>query len=127
MNNLARCYEKLGKHEKAIEYYKRAIIISSNFEEAKLNLSASYYNSDNFKAAFQTIDNCKVHGYDAKYAKFLPFILVEKVKIIAKSQKNSTLINKLNILINEPEKIVNIYKRSKDKNCIFEKYLLLII
>lgn len=127
LNNLASCYEKLGKHEKAIEYYKRAIIISSNFEEAKLNLSASYYNSDNFKSAFQTIDNCKVHGYDAKYAKFLPFILVEKVKIIAKSQKNSTLINKLNILINEPEKIVNIYKRSKDKNCIFEKYLLLII
>ena len=49
LNNLGSCYESMGDHKKAETYYLKALTISSDFEEARLNLSAVYFNMKDYE------------------------------------------------------------------------------
>ncbi|MCI5057673.1 MAG: O-antigen ligase family protein, partial [Flavobacteriales bacterium] len=77
LNNLGSTLEKNGKRKEAIEHYRKALQISPFFEESRLNLSALYFNNQEYDLAFQIIDSCSVTSQNAKYPPFLNAILAK--------------------------------------------------
>lgn len=122
LNNLASSYEKTGQHEKAIEYYKKALEISPKFEESLLNISAVYFNTNRVKTALFYISQCNINSTDAKYLPFLTAILKSRSREISGSVTNNDLKHKINTLIDTPEKLIPIFQMAPDK---FEKNLLI--
>lgn len=59
LNDLATSYEKTGRPQEAIVYYKRALEISPLFVEGNLNLSATFFNSGNADSAYYYINRIK--------------------------------------------------------------------
>lgn len=74
MNDLASTYEKQRQHDKAIDYYKKALNISSGFDEARLNLCAVYFNTKKYNSAFFELKKCDSSTLNPKYKLFLPSI-----------------------------------------------------
>ena len=74
INDLASCCEKLKQHDKAILYYRKALKISAGFDEARLNLSAVYFNIKRYKSAFMELKKCDSTTQNPKYKLFLPSI-----------------------------------------------------
>ncbi len=75
INNLASCYEILGKHQEAIKYYNKVLQISPKFEEALINLSAVYYNIQDYQKAYEVIERCSSETNNPKY-----FIYKKKIE-----------------------------------------------
>ena len=122
LNNLGSCYESLNDHSKAIEYYSKALAISSEFDEVRLNLSAVYFNMKEFEKAFNTIDRCNVECKDQKYKLFLPTILSSWLEIKLKKEDYSK--DKISNLLSDKDKIVQLYFESKVKKIKFDIYVL---
>lgn len=118
MNNLASCYEKLEKHKDAERLYLQALVISSEFEEARLNLSAVYYNEKEYEKAFETIDKCDVNSQDPKYQLFLPSILMSWQEALLKKQQLPITYKLL-----PQNKLKEIYFESKNQRLIFREHL----
>lgn len=55
LNNLGTCYAKLLNFDAAVEYYKRALVISPRFEQAILNLGVVYFQMAKYRQARQTL------------------------------------------------------------------------
>lgn len=117
LNNLASYYEKKEDHNKAEQFYQKALGISSEFEEARLNLSAVYYNTRKYEKAFETIDLCNIHSTDQKYQLFLPAILSALVN--DRKEKNARLKER-NI---DKTELVQWYQASKRENISFKNYI----
>jgi len=124
LNNLASCYETLKEHKKAEEFYLKALSISSEFEEARLNLSAVYYNIGDYEKAFEMIDKCSINSTDIKYQSFLPVILDSKIDEILKKQKDTIIIKKIIKIKNTKDKILKSYLDSKRNKINFAEYLI---
>jgi O-antigen ligase len=71
LNNLATCYELQGDHNQAVRYYKKALGIWPQFQEALINLGATYYNSGRYEQAYQTLLRCKSDEPNPKVQKYL--------------------------------------------------------
>lgn len=71
LNNLATSHEIAKDHENAIRYYRRAIEISPKFEEALINLGATYYNSSRYEQAYQTLQRCDPNSKDPRVKQYL--------------------------------------------------------
>jgi tetratricopeptide (TPR) repeat protein len=124
LNNLASCYESLKEHDKAIEFYFKALRISSEFEEARLNLSAVYFNMKQIEKSYETIELCSVNSIDPKYKLFLPAILTSFLQMRVNQQSDLILKSKVLMLLADKEKIVQLYFESKAKNIKFDIYIL---
>lgn len=59
LNNLATCEQLLKNTDKAIELYKKSLLLSPAFEPSLRNLSAVYYNTGLYEEAYRTIQRCK--------------------------------------------------------------------
>ena len=112
LNNLASTYEKNGFHDKAINFYLKALAISPEFEESILNLSAVYFNIKEYEKAFETINKCSIITTEPKYKLFLPPILRSYLNIL--KEKNN-LINH-NLLKLNNEELVQFYFDKKNRN-----------
>jgi O-antigen ligase len=128
LNDLATSYEQTGNREKAIYYYKKAISIIPMFLEANLNLSAAYYNSGNTDSSFYYIDRIysvaeKMDG-KANYNKYLDAILFAKAMDLLLERNDSVLTRSLTPLVENKDSLNQIYKRSKEENQPFAKYLI---
>jgi O-antigen ligase len=124
LNNLASCNEKLGNHKAAELYYKKALKISSKFEETLLNLAAIYFNTKKFELAFGTIDKCSVNSIDPKYRLFLKTILVTKINSIIKHTSDKNKVQQLTLLKTDTTRLETIYFESKSFIEKFEPYVL---
>lgn len=124
LNNLASCYESLKDHDKAIKFYLKALYISSEFEEARLNLSAVYFNMKQFEKSFEVIDQCNTNSKDSKYKLFLSAILSAFLEVKLNQQTDLILKNKGLAIVSDKEKIVQLYFESKAKNIKFDIYFL---
>ncbi len=113
INNLATCYEVRGYHNEAEMLYKKALAISENFEESRLNLCAIYFNSGRYEDAFEMIDKCDVRSIDVKYKAFLPRVLKAYLK------------NKVDISCIEDDEIIENYFASRNNNINFVEYVKL--
>lgn len=125
INNLASCYESTGDHKKAEEFYLSALSISSDFEEARLNLSAVYYNTKEIEKAFETIDKCEVGSRDPKYKLFLTAILSSWLEDEARKEKDPVSKQQLAGLKNRPDTLISMYTESKKSRIELKKYILL--
>lgn len=123
LNNLASCYESLNEPQKAEEFYLKALTISSEFEEARLNLSAVYYNLKEYVKAFEIIDKCSINSSDTKYQLFLPAILNAWLKDLLSKQKNVNLIEIITEIKNTEDNPIQLYFESKIKGVSFEQYI----
>lgn len=74
LNNLASCYETLGDHSEAITFYTKALAISPRFEETLINLSAVYYNTKQYKRAYEVIQRCDPKSENPKVSAYLKII-----------------------------------------------------
>lgn len=124
LNNLASCYESAGEHKKAEEFYLSALSISSDFEEARLNLSAVYYNTKEIEKAFETIDKCDVGSRDPKYKLFLTPILSSWLEDQITKEKDTVLKAQLIALSKQPDNLVIMYTQSKKSGIQLKKYIL---
>lgn len=71
LNNLATCYEMTGNHNLAINYYNKALEIYPEFEDALINLGATYYNSGRYEEAYETLLRCNPNTQNPKLEKYL--------------------------------------------------------
>lgn len=92
INDLASCYEKIKQHNKAIFFYKKALAISSGFEEARLNLCAVYFNTNRFQSAFIELKKCDSTTLNPKYKLFLPIITKKYLNLNNLSDSSITRI-----------------------------------
>ena len=127
LNNLGTCYELNKEHKKAEAFYLKALSISSEFDEARLNLAAVYFNNGNNEMAFNTIDKINTDCPDAKYKVFLMAILKLKINDLLKSKSNdSNLVEKIRGISDSDEKLLNLFFESKRKNIKFVYYVFFI-
>jgi O-antigen ligase len=125
LNNLASCYETTGNHKAAEETYNKALAISTNFEEARLNLSAVYYNTKEYGKAFDVIDKVKVdNACQEKDQTYLPAILYSRIEGFITNQKDPTSKKVLTDVLNSKEKTMHYYLLSKKKKISLEQSIL---
>ena len=124
LNDLGSSFTALNQQEKAIQFYKKALLISENYENARLNLAAVYFNKKEYENAFQTIDKCDINSTNDNYALFLPPILEKKLNTLLEERKNTALNSYLQQKIKSPNDLIELYFASKKNNCTFEKYIL---
>lgn len=124
INNLAVAYQSVGRKEEAIALYLKALKISAQFEEARLNLAAMYFNEKNYQAAFATIDSMDINSKNEKYNMFLVPILAKEVNRILAQNANPEIIKTVSAKITTAEQITTLYFNSKMHQTSFEKYVL---
>ena len=74
LNNIGTCYEVLGNHDKALNFYKKALSISPNFEESLINMSAVYYTMGDYKKALAALEQCPKDSSNPKLSKYLEIV-----------------------------------------------------
>jgi len=124
LNNLASCYETEGKHNEAKELYMNALLISPRFDEARLNLSAVYFNNKEYVKAFCMIDKVDVTTKDEKYRVYLPVILDSWLGAMLANQKDEIAIKKISDIRNSKTKIIEFYFTSKKNKIVYLQYIL---
>lgn len=122
INNLASCYEQLKDHNKAEAACQKALAISAEFEEARLNLSAVYYNMQACDKAFETIDKCDMQSKDEKYQLILPAILNAWMDDPIAHEKNQDVVKKLTNIKNSKDGLVALYMESRKKGLHFKEH-----
>ena len=127
LNNLASSYELKGEHNKSIEFYKKALTIAPNFEEAWLNLCAVYFNSGQIDSAYMALTHIDTATKNPKYSKFLTVVMGSEFEKIVKER--SDLKKWYDLFNNKPEKYLEINRYAIDKKTkiinIFTDTLLL--
>jgi O-antigen ligase len=78
LNNLGTSYEMMKDHKNAITSYKEAIRIWPEFDEALINLGATYYNCGRYKDAYQALRQC---GPDRSNKKLMQYLAVVENKL----------------------------------------------
>ena len=66
-NDLGSCYEIIGQKEKARAHYKEAIRISPMFDDPRVNIGVSYYNSGQYQEALDWFNSIQNHDLKMKY------------------------------------------------------------
>jgi len=124
INNLASTYEFLGKRQKAIEFFQKALQISTDFEEARLNLAAVYFNDKQYDKAFDVIDKMKVDYTNKRYKKYLIPILEKKINAVLMQKNDMALSRNLAKRITRSQHIYNLYLAAKKNHVSFETEIL---
>lgn len=127
LNNLASSYELKGDHENAISFYKKALTIAPNFEDAWLNLCAVYFNLGQTDNAYFALTNIDIQTKNPKYNKFLTVVLKTRFANVVKT--NPSLQKWFDLYNKNPDKYFRINQYSLDKKVgifsIFTDSLLL--
>ena len=71
VNDLGSAYEKLKQHEKAKELYYKALEISNNFDDSKLNLAAIYYNEGRYTEALKFVNSTSKDNMSLRKQQYL--------------------------------------------------------
>jgi O-antigen ligase len=124
LNNLATAYEIKADHVNAIEFYQKALIISPNFEEANVNLCATFFNAGKKHEAYQQFEKLNVDTASAKFKQMLNLIVCQEVIRLADSITCDPLKNMLKAISNTPLWYKEIYLKAKLNDVNFKRQLL---
>lgn len=126
-NDLASTYIKNGSVADGIMHYKEALTISPNYEDARINLAATYYNTKDYKKAFETIDKCDSNSKNNSYKQFLTPIVEKKLNETLLNLNNPKLNNYLKSKIKTEDDLLMLYFDYKRNNTTFDKYIQSLI
>jgi len=124
LNNLGTAYEINGEHDKAIKMYSRALEISPAFNEAQLNLVASYFNSGNKNEAFKSYSMLSYDTLNEKYIQILPLVVNAKLKIISDTITCIPLKMQVEAIYNTPDWSKSLFVKSIQNKVSFDKQIL---
>ena len=117
LNDLATAYEQTGQPDSAISFYKRALAISPNLFDSRLNLSATYFNQNKIDSAYDVLNFIEYKklniGPNENYVKFMSVILAAKINDSLASSKDSVMIYGMNQFVKDIErtkKYIRTYK-----------------
>jgi len=79
LNNLGAMYKNDGQLEKAKEYYNKALLISPNYEIAKLNILELKFLTENIKEATLAFQQFGFEKTDPSYSYFFELMLKKQV------------------------------------------------
>jgi O-antigen ligase len=122
-NDLASNYVKNNYVSKGIKHYKEALTISPNYEDARINLAATYYNTNEYEKAFQTIDKCDSNSKQDSYKQILTPIVEKKLNTTLLKMNNPKLNEQLKSKIKTVDDLLQYYFDYKQKNCTFDEYI----
>jgi O-antigen ligase len=122
-NDLASTYIKNDNMAEGIKHYKEALTISPNYEDARVNLAAAYYNSKEYEKAFETIDKCDHNSKQDSYKQFLIPIVEMKLNTTLLKMNNPKLNEYLKSKIKTADDLLDFYFVYKQKNCTFDEYI----
>ena len=120
LNNLAGCYEIKGDHTKAIELYSGALKISSVFEDAKINLTAVYYNLGDIDNAYKTLKTIAFSSMDKRYDKSISLISRRLMSNIIIDDEDRDMKVSLDRINNDPVWIKKVFGQSLEKKTDFD-------
>lgn len=123
ITNLASTYQADGKIDEAVVLYNDALKISKEFDEAKLNLAALYYNKKEFDKAYALINEIKVTSKNPKYKLYLVPILNHKINAYLKTATDKVVIENLVKNVTTKEALLQLFFDAKKNNMVFETYL----
>jgi O-antigen ligase len=123
LTNLASVYQANGKIDEAVVLYNDALKISTEFDEAKLMLSALYFNKKEFDKAYGLINEIKVTSKNPKYTLYLVPILNQKINAYLQTATDKVVIDKLVKNVTTKEALLQLYFDAKMNNMAFETYL----
>jgi O-antigen ligase len=122
LSDLGAAYENNGHHEKAIEVFLRVLKITPRYENARLNLAVSNFNSGKIEIALANI-NLVQRNFEYK-DKVLEAILKSYVDSMLMNSKDVLVKNCLNeILVNKSE-MIRLNNESVDQNVQLSSLLL---
>ena len=124
LNNLGTAYELKGDHNMAIELYHKALFISPGFDDARFNISATYFNAGKKHESYQEFIQIPVDTTNEKYNQMLKLILCQEVIRLSDSISMDPLKNMLKAISNTPLWYQQIYFKSKNQKVNFCKQLL---
>lgn len=124
INNLASSYDFQGDREKAVKYYQKALQISTDFEEARLNLASVYFNEKQYDKAFDVIEKIKIDNTNRRYNKCLIPILEKKINAILIKKNDPELSAYLAQKITKGNQLYDLYYLAKKNNTSFELEVL---
>jgi len=124
LNNLAGSYNFQGDRQKAIQYYQKALKISTDFEEARLNLASVYYNEKQYDKAFDVIEKFNINNKNRRYKKYLIPILAKKINAILIHENDQELSSYLGKKITKGKQLYDLYYIAKKNNSSFETEVL---
>jgi hypothetical protein len=90
LNNLGTCYAKLLNFDAAVDYYKRALIISPRFEQAILNLGVVYFQTAKYRQARQTLLDFVKSKPNSRAAAYLKMV-ENKIDAIERRDRKTNL------------------------------------
>lgn len=111
LNDIATAYEQQGLPDSAIACYKRALSISPFLTDARLNLSATYFNQNKIELAYLNLNFLKKQelgmGFDETYVNFMSAILAVKIRDSLNLCSDTLFISKMNTFVNNTRGIKN--------------------
>jgi O-antigen ligase len=123
-NDLGSTYIKNYNIEVGIKHYKEALAISPNYEDARINLAATYFNAKQYEMAFETIDQCDINSKNINYKQILAPIVEQKLNSTLIKINNPDLNNHLKRKITSVAALIDLYFDSKRNNSTFDNYIL---
>lgn len=123
LNNLASCYEMLGDHQSAIKFYKEAVSIAPNFEEAWLNLCAIYFNLHQLDDAYMSLRKIDVKTTNPKFSQFLQVVLRARLVEIAHKTGDKKMEEFLNGKLGNEQWLKDLHCMSMKQQILPEKII----
>lgn len=123
LNDLGSSCTALGQNKEGIKWYKKALQISENYENARLNLAAIYFNEKEYEMAFGTIDQCKINSKNENYKVFLAPIVEKKLNLLLEKLNNAKLNSYLQNRISDTDDLIELYFDARKKGISFEEHI----
>lgn len=122
-NDLASTFIKNGQVVVAIKIYKEALAISTKYEDARINLAATYYNTKQYENAFETINQWDISTTNISYKKILIPIIEMKLNKTLIGIDNPKLNSYLKSKIKTEEDLLELYFDYNNKKLNFGQYI----
>ncbi|MCF6128511.1 O-antigen ligase family protein [Flavobacterium sp. AS60] len=126
-NDLGSAYIKNGETAYGIKHYKEALTISPNYEDARINLAATYFNHNEYEKAFETIVKCENNSENKSYKQILIPIVEKKLNITLIRINNQNLNNYLKSKIKTEADLLNLYFGYNKNILTFDEYIQSLI
>jgi len=125
LNNLATSYEILGDHTQAIQFYKQAVKVSPDFEEAWLNLSIVTFQQGNKAEAYEHLRKIKTKSTNPKLRSAVNIMIGPAIAQMIEAVEERVVQMTIRRIQNSDEWVYDIHCKSVENDRSFKEQLLI--